>query len=62
MSNSGDEEFGRTKNYNKVLNKWWVEGKQLKSRDTGISPTTNLREPYMYVVALDSRLYMYCIQ
>ena len=37
--------------------KWWVEGKQFQSRDTRIYPTTNLRESYVYAVAMVSRLY-----
>jgi len=46
------EEFGRGKNYHKVMNKWWIEGKPFKFRDNEIYPTTNLREPFIYDVAL----------
>lgn len=51
------EEFGRLNNYDKVMSKWWIEGKQFRSRDNVINATTNFREPYIYVVALTHWLF-----
>jgi len=57
MTNAWVEDFNKSNNYQKVLRKLWIEGKQFKSQDIGLYPTTNLRETYIYDVSLANRLY-----
>jgi hypothetical protein len=42
---------------NKVMASWWREDKKYTNRTSGWYPTTNLREPYIYLMALICRLY-----
>jgi hypothetical protein len=37
---------------NRVMASWWREGKKYTNRSTGWYGTTNLREPYIYLMAL----------
>jgi hypothetical protein len=40
-----------------LLASWWKEDKKFTNRSTGWYNTVNLREPYMYLMALTCRLY-----
>lgn len=40
-----------------LLASWWKEDKKFTNRSTGWYNTVNLREPYMYLIALTCRLY-----
>jgi hypothetical protein len=42
---------------NKVMASWWREDKKFTNRTSGWYPTTNLREPYIYLMALLCRLH-----
>jgi hypothetical protein len=42
---------------NKLLASWWKEDKKFINQTAGWYGTTNLREPYMYLMALIYRLY-----
>jgi hypothetical protein len=41
----------------KVMASWWREDKNFTNRTSGWYPTTNLREPYIYLMALLCRLH-----
>jgi hypothetical protein len=49
--------FYEQHNTNQLLASWWREDKKLLNRTNGWYNTTNLREPYMYLMALIFRLY-----
>jgi hypothetical protein len=36
----------------KIMASWWREDKNFTNRTSGWYPTTNLREPYIYLMAL----------
>jgi hypothetical protein len=42
---------------NKIMASWWREDKNFTNRTSGWYPTTNLREPYIYLMALLCRLH-----
>jgi hypothetical protein len=44
-------------NTNRVMASWWREDKNFTNRRTGSYGTANLREPYIYLMALICRLY-----
>jgi hypothetical protein len=44
-------------NMSQVMASWWREDNKYTNRSTGWYRTTNLREPYIYLMALLSRLY-----
>jgi hypothetical protein len=46
----------------RVMASWWREDKKFTNRSTGWYGTTNLRDPYIYLMALICRLYKekYC--
>jgi hypothetical protein len=46
----------------KIMASWWREDKKFTNRTVGWYPTTNLREPYIYLMALLCRLHgeKYC--
>jgi hypothetical protein len=46
----------------KIMASWWREDKKFMNRTVGWYPTTNLREPYIYLMALLCRLHgeKYC--
>jgi hypothetical protein len=41
----------------KIMASWWREDKKFMNRTTGWYPTANLREPYIYLMALLCRLH-----
>jgi hypothetical protein len=47
---------------NKNMASWWIEDKNFINQTSGWYPTTNLREPYIYLMALLCRLHgeKYC--
>jgi len=49
--------FYEKHNTNKVMASWWREDKNFTNRTSGWYPMTNLREPYIYLMALICRLY-----
>jgi hypothetical protein len=42
---------------NKIMSSWWREEKKFMNRTVGWYPMTNLREPYIYVMALLYKLH-----
>jgi hypothetical protein len=42
---------------NKIMASWWREDKNFTNRTSGWYPTANLREPYIYLMALLCRLH-----
>ena len=41
----------------RLISSWWKEDKKFTNRSNGWYRTINLREPYMYLMALICRLY-----
>jgi hypothetical protein len=44
-------------NTSRLMASWWREDKKFTNQSTGWYGTTNLREPYVYLMALICRLY-----
>jgi hypothetical protein len=49
--------FYASHNTSKIMVSWWREDKKFMNRTVGWYPTTNLREPYIYLMALLCRLH-----
>lgn len=56
LTTSWVDDFNRDKDSRKRLVKWWAEGIIFQVRADGFSPSIHLREPYIYAVAMVSRL------
>jgi len=51
------ERFYEKHNTSKVMASWWREDKNFTNRTSGWYPMANLREPYIYLMALICRLH-----
>ena len=56
LTTSWVDDFNKDKDNMKILVKWWAEGIIFQVRADGFYPSIHLREPYIYAVAMVSRL------
>jgi hypothetical protein len=49
--------FYRKHDTSKIMASWWREDKKFTNRNSGWYPTTNLKQPYIYLMALLCRLH-----
>jgi hypothetical protein len=57
MTTAWVQDLNKKINNRKILSKWWAEGRRFQGINDGVYPSIHLRVPYIYAVAMVSRIY-----